>query len=653
MSDNSISKIYQFLSKQFDWKTEADKNKDGTLTRAETYTFLFNNADKWNGEGENTKDLIYKFWSTIDTEVTGKIKEGSKINNKNALSDSEMANFERNVKISQQVDAFMAKVTVPNVIKNIGKDSEWISEVKDGILEKAFNYVTKNNCELTEDNIQLFYEQTYRKSTASFYANNIKDNIAKDLNLLDENGKPIYKSGSDEILTKLINNYVNSLEGDTTTSIEDIISAVDKLIEAYKDTAITNSKTDELKNHGYNPTGPLNDLQTTVLTKDITKIITDYVKTNYSDLYTGDKYIAAADATIAQYVEEYLSERNASEFNTLKNFDISKIDTEKLITDIKNAQAGTRAADDAASKAANQKLFGALANSINDISGNEQIMNKIYNNTTWIHTEFGMNANGEIVFEQQETSDVYDKLVSNVLYELQQKCPEEYEKLGKDKIKKLIQSAWITTYNTWNSNSSWATKTFVGEVFENLKKILSAVVEKPEYLSIYTDRTAYANSNLTTGLEYYGTKTTDGRDSQWWYSHSGDYANVSSDGLPNWNDTKDAGEYQKTMNALLERIKNAEPYKSLNNNELIEKIFREAQNAALKTCSGNINDCPYGTTNDVDGDIADISRSPIATPNQDWSGLSREDDDWIISPKAIVELTLYYFDKLLYKELLS
>ena len=146
MSDNSITKIYQFLSKQFDWKTEADKNKDGTLTRAETYTFLFNNADKWNGEGENTKDLIYKFWSTIDTEVTGKIKEGSKINNKNALSDSEMANFERNVKISQQVDAFMAKVTVPNVIKNIGKDSEWISEVKDGILEKAFNYVTNNNC---------------------------------------------------------------------------------------------------------------------------------------------------------------------------------------------------------------------------------------------------------------------------------------------------------------------------------------------------------------------------------------------------------------------------------------------------------------------------------------------------------------------------
>ena len=156
MSDNSITKIYQFLSKQFDWKTEADKNKDGTLTRAETYTFLFNNADKWNGEGENTKDLIYKFWSTIDTEVTGKIKEGSKINNKNALSDSEMENFERNVNISKQIDDFMEKVGVPsNKITDI---KGWRDTVKSSMVDKAFDYVRENPNikELSNEQIQQF-----------------------------------------------------------------------------------------------------------------------------------------------------------------------------------------------------------------------------------------------------------------------------------------------------------------------------------------------------------------------------------------------------------------------------------------------------------------------------------------------------------------
>ena len=62
MSDNGITRIYHFLkSYDGDWKTDADRNNDGTIIKAEVYTFLANNSREWVEDG-NERDLINKFW---------------------------------------------------------------------------------------------------------------------------------------------------------------------------------------------------------------------------------------------------------------------------------------------------------------------------------------------------------------------------------------------------------------------------------------------------------------------------------------------------------------------------------------------------------------------------------------------------------------
>ena len=343
MGDNSISKIYQFLSKQSDWKTDADINNDGIITKFEAFCYLNDNSKDWNGEGSNTKDLIYKFWNSIDTDTTGKVKAGSKLSDKYALNDEEMANFERNVKISEKVDTFMKSVTVPDIINQIGKKSDWINEVKDAILEKAFKEAAKNGGDITDAKLQEFFEQTYRQATVRFYS----AELIKDIKVKDAKDKDLYFGNDDKELTKIINSYVESLEGDTTTSIEAIIAKVKELIEAYKDTANTNSQTGKIEEYNYNSGGLLNDLQKATLTRDITAKIVSYLQTNYSDIYTGESYISLADPVIQTYVEKYLSDsdKKASDFVSLKNFDISKIDINQLVADIKSAQAGTRSAD--------------------------------------------------------------------------------------------------------------------------------------------------------------------------------------------------------------------------------------------------------------------------------------------------------------------
>lgn len=651
MGDSSISKIYQFISEyNGNWEKDADVNGDDIITKIEMLHFLNDNVKAWNGEGENTKDLIYKFWKTIDTETSGKVKNGSKINNENSLSDSEMANVEKKIQISEQVDNFVKnhiKGHEPSVITD---KNGWLNSVKDGILEKAFNYVNKGNSELTDAKLQEFYELTYRKATADYYFSDLKNTLGNDITIKDSSGNKLYKVGSDSTLEAIINSYVQTLDGDTTTSIESIIAKVDELVNAYKDTADTNSSSSigTLQTYGYNPNGPLNDLQKAKLTEIMFKSITGYLETNNADYAT---YKAAGDNAVFDYIETYLSDKNktAADFVTLKNFSInSVVDTEefkailKAIQDAKDGKA-------AETRAENAKLYGVLANEIANIAADTDVMTKIRNNTYAIHTEFGMDKDGNIVFEQQDTTNVYDKLVSNITSILEQKFPEEYNKIGKDNIKRLIQSAWITTYK--HSSAFNVTKSFVEEVMKNLQNVLSKVVEKPEYIDVFTSRTAYANPTLTNGLDKYGNKSTAGNDAIWLYETEDGKQNVTSDGHPSWLNKTDAGEYQATMNKLLENIKNTEPYKELNP-VLIEGLFREAQQKALETCSGNVEDCPYGTTSDVDSEIA-TTKSIVAKENQDWSGTRRADDDWEISPKAIVELTLYYFDKLLYQSLLS
>ena len=74
-------------------------------------------------------------------------------------------------------------------------------------------------------------------------------------------------------------------------------------------------------------------------------------------------------------------------------------------------------------------------------------------------------------------------------------------------------------------------------------------------------------------------------------------------------------------------------------------VFRKAQKQALTVLQDNTYDCPYGTGNN-DGRVEDFQK--------DWSGRNnRRKDNFRIDMDQIVQITLYYFDKLLMKELLK
>ena len=340
MSDISISKVYQFLSTAGDWTKQADRNDNGIISELEAWTYLDNNFFKSEGLTASEKDdLFYKFWKTMDTDKEGKVRNGSKVNDNGALNDEEIKKVQKNIQIAERIDKFVntnIRGKEPSVINN---KAGWLGSVKDGITEKAFDYISQNqNADLTDAKLREFYELTYRKATADYYFSELKNGIGKDL--------PEYKVGDDKALNNAIENYIQSLTGDTTTSLETIIKKVKELVEAYKDTAVTNSKTGTLEPYGYNPEGALNDLQVPTLKKNITQKIVDYIKSNYSNLYKG-QYIAIADTVIESYVNALLNGKKASEFVSLNNFNISMIDVEKLVTDIRSAQAKTRSTDKA------------------------------------------------------------------------------------------------------------------------------------------------------------------------------------------------------------------------------------------------------------------------------------------------------------------
>ena len=155
MGDVSISRVYQFLSnynKSGDWLKTADKNENGIVSKLEAYTFLDNNFFKTEGLTDKEKDdVFYKFWKTMDTDTEGKVREGSKVNDKGALNDQEMSNVQKNIQIAERIDNFVnnnIRGKEPSVISN---KTGWLNSVKDGITEKAFDYISQNkNTDITK-----------------------------------------------------------------------------------------------------------------------------------------------------------------------------------------------------------------------------------------------------------------------------------------------------------------------------------------------------------------------------------------------------------------------------------------------------------------------------------------------------------------------
>ena len=263
------------------------------------------------------------------------------------------------------------------------------------------------------------------------------------------------------------------------------------------------------------------------------------------------------------------------------------------------------------------------------------------NNKRTIHTEFGINKDGKIVFQEQDTTTVYDTILTKLKSKLERSTYKDaLAKLGGEEVlEKLLQSAWITTYNDFNSSTSNDLNEFVDKVMNNLEKMLDKLQTNPELMETFTKRTSYADSTLTKDLKNYNTATTYGNDEK--ISYAGEVTTYE-DGTVHISNINDDNDYQTTMNALL--VKVISKYPEIDK-QTITNVFRNAQREAIKALQQNLYDCPYGTGNNS-------SRVEDTDDKRNWGGKdNRTKDKSYIDMDQLVQMTLYYFDKLLMQEL--
>ena len=257
----------------------------------------------------------------------------------------------------------------------------------------------------------------------------------------------------------------------------------------------------------------------------------------------------------------------------------------------------------------------------------------------YMHTEFGIDGKGNIVFQEKATTRVYNNLVSYLTDWVKESASDAYNKIGEKNFKLLIQSAWIMAYNSFDSSKYGGNKVedFIKKVMENISKMLDKLKTNPELMEAYTKRTSYADTSLTNGLRHYGTNTTYGNDQNIYYQGT---ITQHKDGTVHISQTNDDNDYQTTMNELLTRV--IAKYPSIDS-KVVTNVFREAQKAALKSAQNKTEDCPYGTGN---------NSSKVEDNSRNWGGFdSRNGDNGYITMDRLVQLTLYYFDKLLMQEL--
>lgn len=262
------------------------------------------------------------------------------------------------------------------------------------------------------------------------------------------------------------------------------------------------------------------------------------------------------------------------------------------------------------------------------------------NNKEKIHTEFGMDSNGNIVFQEADTQKVFDTIFDRLKSRINRYASTALQELGGESVlKQLLQAAWITTYNDFNSSLSNNTRDFINKVMSNLEKMLNKLQTNPELMEVLTTRTSYADGTLTNGLKHYNTKTTHGNDETIIYQGE---VTIYADASIHISNTNDDNDYQQTMTPLLERLINKYPSLS---KDTVTQVFRNAQKKALEALQSNKCDCPYGTGN---------NSGRVEDSRKDWSGKdNRKKDDYKIHMDQLVQMTLYYFDKLIYVELLK
>ena len=316
MSSSDISRVYQFLAKQGDWVSAADKNGDGAVIKTEFRNFMEENFE-WDGEtttaGKN--DLINSFWNTIDTSQSGKIS-GTNLKDKNALNSKEIEAMQNRIEMYEILNNFTSSITAPGVVSDA---TGWKKSVSEGIEAIAEQYINSGgNAENLEAYLLEKSKVVEQKATADYCANDYLKDVVGDF-VSEYN----YSYADDSTLQSIIDTYIQNIPADET--FEDIKENVMSIIDAYLSTAGINESEDPelLAQYGYtyNQNSALNDLQKSIIKKNIENALQE-IKNN--DNYEANS--ALYDSAINDFITNILTGAKFSDFNELKEIGMSEFE---------------------------------------------------------------------------------------------------------------------------------------------------------------------------------------------------------------------------------------------------------------------------------------------------------------------------------------
>lgn len=484
--------------------------------------------------------------------------------------------------------------------QNTTDTEKFINKVMEN-LQKLFNNLQNN-----PDNLSYLTDNCYKDSNLKIthsriqsfkiinFKNYKKASYDGKFHLSDDNSDKNFQNAMDSLLEKLYNKYPNI----SKTKIKEIF------IKAQGNALTSATQAASRKN-----TDIPNAFSTNLTYETTLKEMVQLVLYKFDQLFKTECLNSTFPAREAE-----------TTVNDAKKSSLSTDDAEKIKEGAKAIRSWVNdVADDAV---ANCKSAIGMGN-----NGN-------------IHTEFGMDSSGNIVFQDTNTTKVYNTILGKLKTKISRFASDGLQKLGGETVlKKLLQAAWITTYNDFSSSQSNNLALFVNKVMSNLDKMLEKLQTQPELLEVFTTRTSYADKTVTKDVEHYGTRTTYGNDERINYAGN---VTTYTDGMVHISNDNDDDDYQTTMAGVLKNL--ITKYSSIDE-KIITSVFRNAQKQALATLQNKTFDCPYGTGNNS-GRVEDSQK--------DWGGRdNRKKDNSYIDMDQLVQITLYYFDKLLMKELLK
>ena len=315
MSNDSISRVYQFLAKQGDWVSAADKNGDGAVIKTEFRNFMEENFE-WDGEttdaGKN--DLINSFWNSIDTDQSGKIK-GTNLKDKNALNSAEIDAMQDRIEMYEILNEFTSTINAPSVVSDA---AGWKKSVSEGLGALVEQYIKEGG---KAENLQAYLAEkapaVQQKTTADYCANEyLKDEMS------DFVKEYSYSYADDGTLQGIIDTYIQNIPADT--SFEDIKDKVIDIIDAYLSTAgLKDGDPSILADYGYNATedSPINDLQKSIIKKNI--------ETALEEVKNKEDYEANSslyDTAISDYITNLLAGAKFGDFEELQGYGLTEFE---------------------------------------------------------------------------------------------------------------------------------------------------------------------------------------------------------------------------------------------------------------------------------------------------------------------------------------